>query len=68
MSDVSGGFLKAFVFAAIVVTVCCFQVYAAHERMVGKGVDAVGIASTSAVVMSCVLILMSDYVLTSFLL
>ena len=68
MTDVSGGFLKAFVFAAIVVTVCCYQGYAAHQRKDGKGAEAVGNATTSAVVMSCVLILMSDYVLTSFLL
>ncbi len=68
MTDVSGGFLKAFVFAAIVVTVCCYQGYVAHRRKDGKGAEAVGNATTSAVVMSCVLILMSDYVLTSFLL
>ena len=68
MSDVSGSFLKAVVFAVIVITVCCYQGYNAHRRSVGKGPEAVGNATTSAVVVSCVLILMSDYVLTSFLL
>lgn len=68
MNDVTGGFLKACVFAAIVITVCCYQGYNAHRRKDGKGPEAVGNATTSAVVMSCVLILMSDYVLTSFLL
>lgn len=68
MTDVSGGFLKAFVFAALVVTVCCYQGYNAHRRKDGKGAEAVGNATTSAVVMTCVLILMGDYVLTSFLL
>ena len=32
MSDVSGSFLKAVVFAVIVITVCCFQGYNAHRR------------------------------------
>ena len=68
MSDVSGSFLKAVVFAVIVITVCCYQGYNAHRRSDGKGPEAVGNATTSAVVVSCVLILMSDYVLTSFLL
>ncbi len=68
MDDVTGSFLKAVVFAVIVITVCCYQGYNAHRRRDGKGAEAVGNATTSAVVMSCVLILMSDYVLTSFLL
>lgn len=68
MNDVTGGFLKALVFAVIVVTVCCYHGYTAHRRQDGKGAEAVGNATTSAVVMSCVLILVSDYVLTSFLL
>lgn len=68
LNDVSGGFLKSLVFAVIVITVCCYQGYNAHRRRDGKGAEAVGNATTSAVVMSCVLILMSDYVLTSFLL
>ena len=68
MSDIQGCFLKAAVFAVIVITVCCYQGYNAHRRSDGKGAEAVGNATTSAVVMSCVLILMADYVLTSFLL
>ena len=68
MDDVQGCFLKALVFAVIVILICCFQGYNAHRRSDGKGAEAVGNATTSAVVMSCVLILMADYVLTSFLL
>lgn len=68
LNDVSGGFLKSLVFAVIVITVCCYQGYNAHRRRDGKGAEAVGNATTSAVVISCVLILVSDYVLTSFLL
>lgn len=68
MNDVSGGFYKSLIFALIVITVCCYQGYNAHRRVEAKGPEAVGNATTSAVVISCVLILMSDYVLTSFLL
>ena len=68
MDDIQGCFLKAAVFAIIVILVCCYQGYNAHRRKDGKGAEAVGNATTSAVVMSCVLILVADYVLTSFLL
>lgn len=68
MHDIEGCFLKAVVFAILVILVCCYQGYNAHLRKDGKGAEAVGNATTSAVVMSCVLILMADYVLTSFLL
>ena len=68
MHDIQGCFLKSAVFAILVILVCCYQGYNAHLRKDGKGAEAVGNATTSAVVMSCVLILMADYVLTSFLL
>jgi phospholipid/cholesterol/gamma-HCH transport system permease protein len=68
MKDVSDGFIKAIVFAFIVATVCCYQGYFAHMRTDSHGAKAVGLATTSAVVISCVLILVSDYVVTSLLL
>ena len=68
LADVNGSLLKAFVFALIVITICCYQGYNVHTRQEAKGPVAVGNATTSAVVMSCVLILISDYILTSFLL
>ena len=68
MKDVSDGFIKAIVFAVIVATVCCYQGYFAHMRTDSHGAKAVGLATTSAVVISCVLILVSDYVVTSLLL
>ena len=67
MVDVRGGFIKALVFAAIVSCVCCFQGYFCHMRTDGYGAKAVGLATISAVVISCVMILISDYVVTSFL-
>ena len=67
MKDVTEGFIKAVVFAVIVSTVCCYQGYFAHMRSDSHGAKAVGLATTSAVVLSCVLILVSDYVVTSLL-
>ena len=67
LSDVTNGFIKSIVFAVIVATVCCYQGYFAHMRRDSHGAQAVGLATTSAVVTSCVLILISDYVVTSLL-
>jgi len=67
MSDITNGFVKSLVFAVIVATVCCYQGYFAHMRKDSHGAQAVGLATTSAVVLSCVLILVSDYVVTSLL-
>jgi len=67
MKDVTDGFIKAAVFAVIVSTVCCYQGYFAHLRTDSHGAKAVGCATTSAVVLSCVLVLVSDYVVTSLL-
>lgn len=68
MKDILDGFIKAIVFAVIVATVCCYQGYFVHMRTDSHGAKAVGLATTSAVVISCVLILVSDYVATSLLL
>jgi phospholipid/cholesterol/gamma-HCH transport system permease protein len=67
MKDLTQGFIKAVVFATIVSIVCCFQGYFAHMRVDSHGAKAVGLATTSAVVLSCVLILLSDYIVTSLL-
>ena len=68
MTDVQGGFLKSLVFALLVTSVCCFEGYFTHQRSDSVGPEAVGNATTQAVVISCVLILAADYVLTSVLL
>jgi phospholipid/cholesterol/gamma-HCH transport system permease protein len=67
MSDVMGGFIKSLVFAVVIVTNCCYQGYHTHRRA-EFGAKGVSQATTSAVVISCVVILITDYVLTSFLL
>jgi phospholipid/cholesterol/gamma-HCH transport system permease protein len=66
-SDISGGFIKSLVFGVLVCTVCCYMGYYTHLRRDAVGPEGVSQATTSAVVTSCVLILLSDYVLTSIL-
>ncbi len=68
LKDVTGGFLKSLAFALIVSTICCYQGYFTHMRKEGFGARGVSLATTSAVVISCVLVLVVDYILTSFLL
>ncbi len=66
MTDITGGFVKAVVFAVIVSTICCYQGYFCHMRTDSSGARSVGLATRSAVVISCTMILVSDYVVTSF--
>ncbi len=68
MDDITGGYIKSLVFGALVATICCYQGYYTHIRKEGFGAKGVGQATTSAVVFSSVMILISDYVITSFLL
>lgn len=67
MVDVRGGFIKALVFAVVVSTICCFQGFFCHMRSDSYGARSVSLATTSAVVLSCVMILVADYVVTSFI-
>ncbi|MBW1988016.1 MAG: ABC transporter permease [Deltaproteobacteria bacterium] len=68
MNDITGGFTKSFVFAVLVCSVCCYMGYTTHRRADGFGARGVSRSTTTAVVLSSVLILVADYVLTSFLL
>lgn len=68
LDDVTGCMLKSVVFAVLVILICCYQGFFVHTRRDSKGPVAVGNATTSAVVSSCVLILIADYILSSFLL
>lgn len=65
--DIRGGFIKSLVFAVLVSTICCYQGYFTHLRTDSYGARSVSLSTTSAVVFSCVTILISDYVVTSFL-
>ena len=67
MTDIRGGFIKSLVFAVIVSVTCCYMGYFTHLRTDAYGAKSVSLSTTSAVVVSCVMILVSDYVVTSFL-
>ena len=68
IDDVTGGFIKSIVFGVLVVTICCFQGYFTHMRTDSFGAKSVSLSTTSAVVISCVMILISDYIVNSFIL
>jgi len=62
IDDVYQGLIKALFFALIIIMVCCYKGFTCEG-----GAQGVGRATTSAVVSSMVLILISDYFLTAFL-
>src|SRR5262245_28118017 len=62
MRDLMGGLAKAFIFGGIIGTMGCYYGFATEG-----GAEGVGIATTRAVVASCVLVLISDYVLANVL-
>ncbi|HET7904908.1 MAG TPA: ABC transporter permease [Candidatus Eisenbacteria bacterium] len=62
MHDVFSGILKAFFFGQIIAMMGCY--YGLRSE---GGAEGVGLATTKAVVASCVLILVVDYLLASFL-
>ncbi len=66
--DIIGGFSKSLIFAVGVSTICCYQGYFTHMRTDAHGAKSVSLSTTSAVVLSCVLIIVGNYVITSFLL
>lgn len=67
MDDIWGSVVKSLVFAVIVAAVSCYKGFFAHTRTDGVGPAAVNNATTSAVVTSCILILIFDYIITSLL-
>ena len=68
MSDVREGFIKSVIFALVVITVSCFHGYYTHLSKEGFGAKGVSLSTTTAVVQACVIVLIVDYVITSFLL
>lgn len=67
MADITGGFIKSAVFAVVIITVCCFKGFYTHEGS-EYGAKGVSVSTTSAVVLACVLVLVTNYILTSLLL
>ncbi|MDH4184291.1 MAG: ABC transporter permease [Nitrospinota bacterium] len=62
LNDIFSGLLKSVVFGGIIATVCCYQGF--YTR---GGAEGVGRATTRSVVISSIMILVSDYVMTAFL-
>lgn len=60
--DIFGGLLKAFVFGIIISTISCYKGFNTEG-----GAEGVGKATTGAVVVSSMLILISDYFMTAML-
>jgi len=60
--DVLSGLVKAFFFGGIIAMMGCY-----HGMQTRGGAEGVGIATTKAVVSSCLLILVTDYILASLL-
>ncbi|MGJ3242247.1 MAG: MlaE family ABC transporter permease [Opitutales bacterium] len=67
-NDLLDSHLKAAIFGLLTVTVCCFAGYFTHEFANLRGARGVSQSATRAVVISSVLILFSDYLITSFVL
>ena len=59
--------LKAFVFGALTIALCCYNGFNAHRRRSSTGARAVSASTTRAVVFSCVTVLAADYLITSLL-
>lgn len=60
--DIMYGLIKSFVFGGLITLVSCYSGY-----ITKGGAEGVGKAATNAVVTSCVLILLFDYILTSIM-
>ena len=59
--DVNGGIVKSLVFGLTIILVACYKGY-----YTGHGAEGVSKATNQTVVLSAVLVLAWDYVLTSF--
>lgn len=66
-SDIAGGLLKAVVFGFLTITICSYTGYNTHRKVSLRGVRAVSLSATRAVVWSSIVILAADYLITSFL-
>lgn len=62
MEDILGGIYKSLSFGVLITWICCYKGFYA-----GFGAEGVSKATTQAVVLSSVLILIWDYMMTSFL-
>ncbi len=66
--DIWGGYVKAFFFGGLTTLICCFEGFFTHLKSSAFGARGVSQSATNAVVISSITILVSDYLITSFLL
>ncbi len=66
ITDITGGFFKAFAFSIVVTTICCYRGYYTH-LFKGFGAKGVSSSTTNAVVQSCIFVLIFDFIITFFL-
>jgi phospholipid/cholesterol/gamma-HCH transport system permease protein len=66
LEDVTTGVYKSICFGLVVSWVCCYKGYMTEES--GYGAEGVSKATTEAVVTSCILIMVCDYILGTFFL
>lgn len=64
--DVVQSLVKALVFGAITIALCCHNGFHAHRRTGVTGARAVSASTTRAVVFSSIAVLAADYLVTSF--
>lgn len=62
LNDIYSGLFKSMIFGAIIAVICCFQGFNTEG-----GAEGVGKATTRSVVLSSILILIVDYILTALL-
>jgi phospholipid/cholesterol/gamma-HCH transport system permease protein len=67
LADVGQSLLKALVFGALTVALCCHNGFNAHRRSGSTGARAVSASTTRAVVFSSVGVLAADFLITSLL-
>jgi phospholipid/cholesterol/gamma-HCH transport system permease protein len=65
--DVRECFLKAAIFGLLTISICAYHGYNAHRCRSATGARAVSASTTLAVVHSSIIVLVADYVITSFL-
>ena len=65
--DVRECLMKAVTFGLLTIGICAFQGFNAHRIRLATGARAVSAATTKAVVLSSIVVLAADYVITSFL-
>lgn len=65
--DVTECFTKAACFGLLTIALCAFHGFNAHRCRSATGARAVSASTTRAVVQSCITVLATDYIITSFL-